>query len=113
MVTGGIGLNGSIYAGGNVTAFSDIRVKTNLVIIPNALDKVSQLNGYTYTRTDEAHLGQKQTGLVAQEVLKVMPESVSGTDETGYGVNYGSLVGLLVESIKELKAEIEELKKGK
>jgi hypothetical protein len=113
VVTGGIGLTGSIYAGGNITAYSDARVKDNLVIIPDALNKVLQLNGYTYTRTDESHLGQKQTGLIAQEVLNVLPEAVSGSEETGYGVNYGNMVGLLVEAIKELKVEIEELKKGK
>jgi hypothetical protein len=112
-VIGGIGLGGSLYAGGNITAFSDSRIKTNLIVIPDALNKVLQLNGYTYTRTDEMFLGQKQTGLIAQEVLNILPEAVTGTEETGYGVNYGNMVGLLVEAIKELKAEIEELKKGK
>ena len=104
---------GSLYAGGNITAFSDARIKKDLVVIPDALNKVLQLNGYTYTRIDEAHLGQKQTGLIAQEVLNVLREAVSGSEETGYGVNYGNMVGLLVEAIKELKVEIDELKKGK
>ena len=52
----------------------------------------------------------RQTGVIAQEVLKVLPEAVLGTEETQYSVAYGNMVGLLIEAIKELKAEIEVLK---
>jgi hypothetical protein len=104
-VGGNINLGGSLTATGNVTAYSDARLKENLKVIPNAIEKVQQLTGYTFDRTD---LGVAQTGLLAQDVQKVMPEAV--TEGEYLGVNYGSLVGLLVEAIKELKAEIQELK---
>ena len=106
-VGGNINLGGSLTATGNVTAYSDARLKENLKIISNAIEKVQQLTGYTFDRTD---LGVAQTGLLAQDVQKVMPEAV--TEGEYLGVNYGSLVGLLVEAIKELKVEVQELKNG-
>ena len=113
-------LGTNIWTSGNVTAYSDRRVKTNIEHIPNALDKVCQLNGYTFDRTDvsfdehgEPETPIRQTGVVAQEVLKVLPEAVMGDEQGHYSVAYGNMVGLLIESIKELKAEIEELKGAK
>lgn len=106
-VDGDISVTGEILAEGNVTAYSDKRLKTNIEIIDDALSKVCTLSGYTYDRTD---MDLRQTGVIAQEVLKVLPEAVVGSEEETYGVNYGAMVGLLIESIKELKAEIEELK---
>lgn len=87
---------GTILASGNITAFSDIRLKKDLVQIPNALNKVQQLTGYTYTRIDS---GDKQTGLVAQDVQKILPEAV--VEGEYLSVAYGNMVGLLVEAIKE------------
>lgn len=107
LTSGGLGVELSIYAGGNITAYSDRRVKTNLEKIPNALDKVRRLSGYTYDRTDVVM--PRQTGVIAQEVLAVLPEAVVGTEEA-YGVAYGNLVGLLIEAIKEQNVTIEELK---
>jgi hypothetical protein len=100
---------GDFTATGNVTAYSDIKLKTNLQVIPSALDKVQQLNGYTYDRTD---IDKKDTGLVAQEVLKVLPEAVGVTEDGTMTLAYGNMIGLLVEAIKELNAEVEELKNG-
>jgi hypothetical protein len=107
----------NIWTSGNVTAYSDIRVKTNIEHIPNALDKVCKLNGYTFDRTDVtfdehglAETPVRQTGVIAQEVLKVLPEAVIGDEEGHYSVAYGNMVGLLIESIKELKAEVDDLK---
>jgi hypothetical protein len=99
---------GAFTAAGNITAFSDIRLKKDLVQIPNALDKVQQLTGYTYTRTDS---GERQTGLIAQDVQKVLPEAV--VDGEHLSLAYGNLVGLLVEAIKELRAEVAALKEAK
>ena len=96
---------GNFTARGNVTAYSDIRLKTNIQVIPNALQKVCALRGVTYERIDS---GERQTGLVAQEVQAVLPEAVSEGEYLG--VAYGNLVGLLVEAIKELRAEVETLK---
>ena len=98
-------VNGDIYATGNVTAYSDKRKKTNLQIISDALNKVSNLNGYTYEKD-----GTKYTGLIAQEVLEVLPEAVVGNEEDGYGLAYGNMVGILVEAIKELSNEVKNLK---
>jgi len=110
---------GAIISKGNVTAFgspSDIRLKENIEVIPNALDKVSQLQGITFNYKKD---GRKSTGLIAQELEKVLPEVVYDTheidndDEKFKAVRYGNVVGLLVEAIKELKAEVKELKEAK
>jgi hypothetical protein len=110
-------LGNSIWTSGNVTAYSDIRVKTNLEVIPDALNKVRRLNGYTFDRTDVKYdeegnptIPVRQTGVVAQEVLEVLPEAVTGSEESHYNVAYGNMVGLLIEAIKELKAEVDDLK---
>lgn len=107
-VTGSISASGNITAGGNVTASSDIRLKTNIQIIDNALEKVSAIRGITYDRTD---IDLHQTGVIAQEVEKVLPEAVTTDKEGMKQVAYGNMVGLLIEAIKELKAEIDLLKK--
>ena len=109
--------NGNIVTVGDITAFgtvSDRNRKENIVKIENALDKVSQISGYTFN-----YLGDDtpMTGVIAQELEEVLPEvvyetaSVDGTQSKA--VRHGNIVGLLIESIKELKAEIEELKKDK
>jgi hypothetical protein len=101
--------SGNLVATGNVSAYSDARLKTNLQVIPNALDKVGALTGYTFTRKDT---GARQTGLIAQAVQEILPEAVLVGDdaEQTLSVAYGSMVGLLVEAIKELRAEVAELK---
>jgi len=101
---------GSILAGGNITAYSDIRHKKDLIKIDSPLEKVGKLNGYTYTRIDDE---KRYTGVVAQEVLDVLPEAVNEENDGHYSVAYGNMVGLLIEAIKELKLEIDELKKSK
>ena len=102
--------SGNFTATGDITAFSDINLKKNIEVIPDALNKVSQLRGVTFDRIDIED-GPRQTGMIAQEVEKVIPESVHTNEEGIKSVAYGNLVGLLVESIKELKAEVEVLKK--
>ena len=116
-------VSGNIVATGDITAFySDERLKDFDGRIDNALEKVSMLNGYYYTGNEvAAELGYdtetRQVGVSAQEVESVLPEVVktapiSLDEETDYKtVQYEKLVPLLIESIKELKAEIEELKK--
>ena len=99
--------NGSFTATGNITAYSDINLKKNIELIPNALDKVLSLRGLTYDRIDlKGEENQRQSGVVAQEVEKVLPEVVS-TDEDGIkSVAYGNMVGLLIEAIKEQQEQI-------
>lgn len=102
--------NGSFTATGNVTAYSDIRLKENIEVIDDALGKVKQLRGVTFDRIDEDDLG-RQTGLIAQEVEEVLPEAVITLEDEMQtkSVAYGNMVGLLVEAVKELSARIEEL----
>ena len=101
----------SITAGGNVTAYSDIKLKENIEVIPNALDKVKQIRGVTFTRNDQEDKDLRHAGVIAQEVEKVLPEVV-GYDENKdiKTVSYGNMVGLLIEAVKELKQEVDDLK---
>ncbi len=101
-------VNGDITATGNVTAYSDIRLKDNIEKIDDALSKVSLLSGYTFDRTDVDT--PRQTGVISQEVQAVLPEAVTETDDGTLTVAYGNMMGLMIEAIKELKAEIDELK---
>jgi hypothetical protein len=105
--------NGSFTATSNITAYSDRKLKDNFEVIPNALAKVSQLTGYTYDRIDMD--GIRQSGLIAQDVQEVLPEVVINNVDPDSGeetlsLAYGNMIGLLVEAVKELKAEVEELK---
>jgi hypothetical protein len=109
-----VDVSGGIRATGNITAYSDIRVKENIKPIENALFKVTQLEGVTYDRIDEDELDDlegTQMGLIAQQVEPIVPEIVEIDKEGMYNLNYGNLAGLFVESIKELKQEVDDLKK--
>jgi hypothetical protein len=119
---------GAIYATGNITAFfSDKRLKNVSGKIENALDKVKSLSGVYYTMNDVAKANgydsdETQVGVIAQEVEAVLPEIVKAApfdlDENGNSksgenyktVQYEKLVPLLIEAIKELKAEVDALK---
>ena len=118
IISGGNGVilsnTGTITASGDISAFgsiSDINRKENIVRIENALDKLSQLGGYTFTYIDN---GLESTGVIAQEVEKVLPEAVyetiapDGTDTKA--VRHGNMIGLLIEAINELRREVEQLK---
>jgi hypothetical protein len=102
-------VTGTIRATSDVIAFSDIRVKENIITIDNALNKITKLRGVTYTRKD---IDDKSTkiGVIAQEVLEVLPEVVEKDDEGMYSVAYGNMAGVFIEAIKELKAEVDSLK---
>ena len=101
---------GGLVATDDITAFSDSRLKTNVQVITNALDKIMMLDGITYEKIAEKYNGRK-TGVLAQQVQEVLPEAVAEDKETGYlTVAYGNMVGLLIEAIKEQNQEIEDLK---
>ena len=106
-VTGGCNITGDLTATGNVTAYSDERLKTDIKTIDNAVDIVNNLRGVTYTRKDT---NEKGVGVIAQEIEDVLPQVVQ--DGEYKSVAYGNIVGVLIEAVKELKAEIEELKGG-
>ena len=111
--------DGDFHADADVIAYSttvsDERLKTDIEKIENATDKVSQLNGYTFTYKAD---GVKSAGVIAQEVEKVLPSAVREKelplkmdDGVAYKtVQYDQIIGLLIESIKELKQEINDLK---
>jgi len=124
------GTDGRIDASNDVVAFSsDKRLKQNIRFIENPLEKVSQLSGFIYNWNEKANkeagydMDKDYVGVFAQDVEKIQPEAVKiapfdndGTDNSKSGENYltvqyEKLVPLLIESIKELKKEIEELKK--
>lgn len=99
-------IQGRLDTLGNVASTSDQRLKDNLQVILNPLSKIQQLTGYTYHRKDTQ---QNETGLLAQDVLKVLPEAVHCQNDY-YTLAYGNLAGLFVEAIKELHQENLELK---
>ena len=113
-------ISGAITATGDITAFqsSDKTLKENISSIENAVDKVSKINGVYYNWTFEAqekhkHFGkEKEVGVIAQDVEEVLPEIVQTRDDGTKAVKYERLCALLIESVKELKKEIEELKSG-
>jgi len=118
---------GEAHFKGDVVAFSsspsDRQLKENISTIENGLDKVMKLRGVEFDWTATSRKGQHDIGLIAQEVEEVLPEVVSvktlrvgefgrdGDEKDFKTVNYEKMVGVLVEAVKELKAEIEELKK--
>lgn len=106
--SGQMSFSGSLTAAGNITAYSDERLKRDIEIIPDALAKVSQLKGVTFT---DKETEERRTGLIAQDVQKVLSEAVIQPEgQEHLAIAYGNTVGLLVEAIKELKAEVDELK---
>ena len=109
-----------ISSTGDVIAYysSDINLKENILPIENALEKLCKIRGVTfdwkdeYLETRDPDLHQKRdTGIIAQEVQEVLPEVVKEKVDGTLGVRYEKMIGLLVESIKDLKAEVDELKK--
>ena len=113
--TAGSTVAGEIRATADITAFysSDIRLKENIIPIPNALDKVNQISGNTYDWKEgfeeyHSHIGN-DVGVIAQEIEKILPQIVTDRD-TGYkAVQYEKIIPLLIEAIKELSAKIDIL----
>ena len=103
----GVSITGALVASGDVTAFSDARVKENVETLPNALESVKQMRGVTYNKIGEE---KQSVGVIAQELEEVVPQLVH-TDEDGMkSVAYGNITAVLIEALKEQQAQIEELK---
>lgn len=126
LTTGNVGVNvspseklhvgGNILATGNVTAYSDSRVKEDIRPVEGALESVLKLQGVTFTRIGAEDEG-RQLGLIAQEVEPVVPEVVKTHDDGIKSLAYANLVALLIEAVKEqqsqiatLRAELEEMR---
>lgn len=108
-------VTGVISCSNDVIAFatSDERLKKNIIVIPNALEKLSNIRGCEFEWNEELaepHLRGKSAGLIAQEVETVFPEAVLTRDNGYKAVRYEYIIPLLVEAIKDLQDEIERLK---
>lgn len=103
-------IGGSLYAEGDIVAYSDRRKKENIITVDNALDTVNKLRGVYYNRIDDDSK-RRQVGVIAQETQEVLPEVVTYAEDIDeYGVAYGNITGVLIEAIKEQQTQIEELK---
>jgi hypothetical protein len=124
-VTGGIGCNNNLYVNGvgrfsnDVVAHysSDERLKENISPIEDALNKIDAINGVTFDWNETAlemypERTGRDVGVIAQQIQSIMPELVVERDNGYLAVNYEKITALLIQGIKELKAEIDELKKG-
>ena len=98
---------GNFTATGDVAAFSDARLKSNIHTYQNALATVQQLRGVRYERNNKLNIG-----VIAQEVQAILPEVVN-TENEYLAVAYGNIIAVLIEAIKELSVKIEKLEKGK
>ena len=103
-------MSGNVTFAGNVTGYSDARIKTDVKTIDNALEKVKQLRGVSFTRTDSDDRSTN-IGVIAQEVLEIVPEVVSQDASGMYNVAYGNMAGLFVEAIKQQQTLIEQQQK--
>ncbi|BDX35468.1 distal tail fiber protein [Thermus phage MN1] len=98
-------VNGNVRIQGTLYETSDIRLKTNLEPIKNALDKVERLTGYTF----DMH-GRRLAGLVAQEVQEVLPEAVEEDSEGYLQLNYNAVLALLVNALRALREELDRVR---
>ena len=95
-----ISVNNDIYLKGTITNISDRRIKKDFKKIENALEKIEKISGYIYQRIDT---GKIESGLIAQEVLEILPEVIHKDNNDLYNIAYGNMMGIIVEAIKELK----------
>lgn len=96
---------GDFTAAGNITAYSDAKLKENVETIQEALSLVNRMRGVFYDRIDT---GEHGVGVIAQEMQEVLPQVVIPNDGA-LSVAYGNIVGVLIEAVKELSAKIEKL----
>ena len=114
---GAISASGDIVADGDIIAYnaSDEKLKDNIEVIQGSLDKIGDIRGVEFDWNEKSPGWARErghdVGVIAQEVQKVLPEIVTKRKNGYLGVDYKRIVPLLIESIKELKQEVEELKK--
>ena len=117
-VTGGVGVTGAMYVGGEIVAYaaSDIKLKENISKIDNSLEKLSKISGYQYhwNKIAQEMYPERTTldvGVLAQEVKEIIPSAVVEREDGYLAVKYDKLIPLLIEAVKALKAEIEDMKR--
>ncbi len=111
-VSSNMDVQGQLTVLGSVVSLSDAAVKTDLVPISDALEKVCSLYGYTYLRTDR---GDREIGLIAQDVQNILPEAIKTVivnDQERLTISYGNLAALFVEAIKEMNTRLECVEHG-
>lgn len=116
-ISGTLTVTGFIKSAADITAYytSDARLKTNIQKIDNALAKTASLDGITFAWNELAEgkdAAEREPGVLAQQVQGVLPEAVVERENGYLAVRYEKLVPLLIEAIKELKAEVDALKKS-
>jgi len=113
--SGNLSVSGEIRATGDVIAYysSDERFKDNIQPIQDSLYKISKIGGYEYDWNDKQSTYEgHDVGVIAQEIHKVLPEVVTEREDGYLAVKYEKVVPLLIESIKELKQEVDDIKKN-
>ena len=106
-IGGNLEVYGNAISHGNSITDSDINLKSDLQKIENALEKVKTLSGYTFIHRNMPN--KRNTGLIAQDVHRVLPEAVY-TEGEHLGLAYGNMMGLIVEAIKDLSNQINEIR---
>ena len=106
--------SGNLSVNGDITAYStsDQRLKDNIIPIPNSLNKIISISGNIFDWNEISGKTGTEAGVIAQEVLKVLPEAVTTRSDGYLAVKYEQLIPLLIEAIKDLKTEVDELKKS-
>lgn len=105
--TANVTINGGLYYTGALTTPSDSNIKRDITLIDNALEKINKISGYTYTNI---HTSNRDTGLIAQEVIKILPEVVYNNPTTELlSISYANMMGIMVECIKELDNKLEKI----
>ena len=99
----------AITASGDITSNSDLAFKSNIEIITNALDKLSNIKGITFNSDGVSH---RRTGVIAQDVQTVLPEAIHTNSDGHLSVAYGNMIGLLVEAIKELNQKVKNMEES-
>ncbi len=102
---------GNAWLAGTLTQASDARLKTNIHQITNPLEKLKQLNGYTYNWINPQEDTETQLGVLAQEVQQVYPDLVKTNTNGNLSVNYSGLIPVLIEAVKDQQKQIDEQRK--
>ena len=107
----------NVYARNDMIAnyTSDKNLKDNILVIDNALNKIEQIGGYSYTwnhKIEDARVGSEDYGVIAQEIEEILPAAVKMNSRGHRTVSYNAIIPLLVEAIKELSAKVDELTEG-
>jgi len=111
---GDTAITGELTVTGDITAFftSDQRLKDNITPIENSLSKIESISGNTYDWNEKSGKEGHDVGVIAQEVLEILPEAVTTRDNGYLAVDYQKIVPLLVEAVKELSSKVDNLEQN-